>query len=199
MAEDHVDKHRRRFLTAVTTGVGAVGGIAAAVPFVVSMTPSARAKAEGAPVRLEIGKLEAGQMLREQWRGQPIFVVNRTKAMLDSLDKDTDLLLDPKSTTDQQPSYADNKYRSIKPEYLVVVGVCTHLGCVPVQKFTMGSDSGLGADWPGGFFCPCHGSKYDLSGRVFKNVPAPLNLQIPPYRFETDTTVVVGENPKGEA
>ncbi|MFZ0487003.1 MAG: ubiquinol-cytochrome c reductase iron-sulfur subunit [Arenicellales bacterium] len=199
MAEDHVDKHRRRFLTAVTTGVGAVGGIAAAVPFVVSMTPSARARAEGAPVRLEIGKLEAGQMLREQWRGQPIFVVNRTKAMLDSLDKDTDLLLDPKSTADQQPSYADNKYRSIKPEFLVVIGVCTHLGCVPVQKFTMGADSGMGADWPGGFFCPCHGSKYDLSGRVFKNVPAPLNLQIPPYRFETDTTVVVGENPKGAA
>lgn len=200
MAEDHVDKHRRRFLTAVTSGVGAVGGIAAAIPFVVSMSPSARARAAGAPIEVDISKLEPGQMIRHEWRGKPVWVLDRTDKMLETLDEEQDRLLDPESKEkSQQPPYVDPEYRSIKPETLVLVGICTHLGCTPVEKFTMGEESGLGEDWLGGFFCPCHGSKYDLSGRVYKGVPAPLNLVVPPYRYKNDTTIVVGEDPEGVA
>lgn len=200
MAEDHVDKHRRRFLTAVTTGVGAFGGIAAAVPFVVSMSPSERAKAAGAPVEIDISKLQTGQMLREEWRGKPVWIIKRSEEMLDSLEGVQDELLDPHSdVASQQPSYVDAETRSVKPEILVLVGICTHLGCSPVEKFAIGAKSGLGEDWPGGFFCPCHGSKFDLSGRVYKGVPAPTNLVVPPHRFETDSTIVVGEDPEGVA
>ena len=199
MAEDHVDKHRRRFLTAVTSGVGVVGGIAAAVPFVVSMSPSERAKAAGAPVEIDIGKLQPGQMLREEWRGKPVWIINRSEEMLASLDDVEDELLDPASEADQQPAYVDKETRSLKPEILVLVGICTHLGCSPVQNFKIGSESGLGEDWPGGFFCPCHGSKFDLAGRVYKGVPAPSNLVVPPHRFATDTMIVVGEDPEGVA
>lgn len=200
MAEDHVDKHRRRFLTAVTAGVGAVGGIAAAVPFVASMSPSARAKAAGAPIRIDISKLEVGQMIREEWRGKPVWVLKRSEEMLASLDAVEDELLDPRSeVTSQQPDYVDAEFRSVEPEVLVLVGICTHLGCAPVQNFAIGAQSGLGDDWQGGFFCPCHGSKFDLAGRVYKGVPAPTNLVVPPHRFENGTMIVVGEDPQGVA
>lgn len=200
MAEDHVDKHRRRFLTAVTAGVGAVGGIAAAVPFVESMSPSARARAAGAPIRVDISKLQVGQMLREEWRGKPVWIVKRSDEMMGSLDEVEDELLDPRSqVATQQPDYVDPEFRSVKPEILVVVGICTHLGCSPVQNFSIGAESGLGEDWQGGFFCPCHGSKFDLAGRVYKGVPAPTNLVVPPHRFESDSTIVVGEDPEGVA
>ncbi len=200
MAEDHVDKHRRRFLTAVTAGVGAVGGIAAAVPFVASMSPSARARAAGAPIRIDISKLEVGQMIREEWRGKPVWVLKRSEEMLASLDAVEDELLDPQSeVASQQPDYVDAEFRSVEPEVLVLVGICTHLGCAPVQNFAIGAQSGLGEDWQGGFFCPCHGSKFDLAGRVYKGVPAPTNLVVPPHRFENGTTIVVGEDPQGVA
>lgn len=200
MAEDHVDKQRRRFLTVVTAGVGAVGGIAAAVPFVNSMSPSARAKAAGAPVRIDISKLKVGQMLREEWRGNPVWVVRRSEEMIDSLDAVEDELVDPQSdVATQQPAYVDGEFRSVTPEILVVVGICTHLGCAPVQNFAIGTESGLGEDWRGGFYCPCHGSKFDLAGRVYKGVPAPTNLVVPPHRFEGESTIVVGEDPEGVA
>jgi len=200
MAEDHVDKNRRRFLTLVTSGVGALGGIAAAVPFVASMSPSERAKAAGAPVELDISKLQPGQMLREEWRGNPVWVIKRSEEMLESLDDIEGRLLDPGSeNADQQPDYVDDEFRSVKPEVLVLVGICTHLGCSPVENFAVGAQSGLGEDWPGGFFCPCHGSKFDLAGRVYKGMPAPANLVVPPHRFENDSTIVVGEDPQGVA
>lgn len=200
MAEDHVDKHRRRFLTAVTTGVGALGGLAAAVPFVVSMSPSERAKAAGAPVEIDISKLQTGQMVREEWRGKPVWIIRRSPEMVSSLEEVADELLDPHSTeVSQQPAYVDAELRSIRPEVLVLVGICTHLGCSPVENFAVGADSGLGEDWQGGFFCPCHGSKFDLAGRVYQGVPAPSNLVVPPHRFESDSTIVVGEDPEGVA
>ncbi len=197
MSEEGIDRSKRRFLTALTTGVGAVGVVYAATPFVLSMTPSARALAAGAPVEVDISKLELGQMLVVAWRGKPVYIVNRTQAMLDELPKINSILVDPLSKVQsQQPKYADNLWRSIKPEYLVVLGVCTHLGCAPSRVFTVGPASGLGADWPGGFFCHCHGSKYDMAGRVFKNVPAPMNLAVPPYFYLTDTKLRIGEDKK---
>lgn len=199
MAEDHVDKHRRRFLTAVTSGVGAIGGVAATVPFVLSMTPSERAKAAGAPVEIDISKLKPGQMIREEWRGKPVWIIKRTSEMLDSLGEVEGELVDPNSDEEQQPTYTKNQYRSLNPEILVLLGVCTHLGCAPVENFSIGPDSGLGDDWPGGFFCPCHGSKFDLAGRVYKDVPAPTNLPVPPHRFISDTLILVGEDTEEEA
>lgn len=198
MVDDRVDRGRRRFLTAVTSGVGVVGGVFAATPFVLSMTPSERAKAAGAPVEIDISKLEPGQMIREIWRGKPVWIVDRTPEMLASLDTVTDELADPNSDRSIQPPYAKNEYRSTKPEILVLVGICTHLGCSPVQKFAIGPASGISDDWPGGFFCPCHGSKFDLAGRVYKNVPAPDNLVVPPYKYLNETLIRVGEE-GGEA
>ena len=195
-----VDRNKRRFLTRLTTGVGAVGVAFAATPFVLSMTPSARAKAAGAPVEVDISKLEPGQMLTVEWRGKPVWIVRRTKDMLSTLPALDKQLADPGSkNVEQQPNYATNENRSIKPELLVVVGICTHLGCSPSQKFQVGPASGLGDDWTGGFFCPCHGSKFDLAGRVFKNVPAPSNLPVPPHMFLSDTRILIGEdkNKKG--
>ena len=197
-----VDRDKRRFLTRLTTGVGAVGVAFAATPFVLSMTPSARAKAAGAPVEVDISKLEPGQMLTVEWRGKPVWIVRRTKDMLSTLPALDKELADPGSkNVEQQPNYATNENRSIKPELLVVVGICTHLGCSPSQKFQVGPASGLGDDWTGGFFCPCHGSKFDLAGRVFKNVPAPSNLPVPPHMFLSDTRILIGEdkNQKGAA
>lgn len=199
MADDRVDKGRRRFLTAATTGVGLVGGAFAATPFILSMTPSERAKAAGAPVEIDISKLEPGQMIREEWRGKPVWVLNRTQDMLDKLPAIQDLLADPASANSSQPEYAVNEWRSLKPEILVLVGICTHLGCAPVENFAVGPASGLGDDWPGGFFCPCHGSKFDLAGRVYKGVPAPDNLAVPPYKFINDTLILVGEDGGAEA
>ena len=193
-----VDRDKRRFLTLLTTGVGAIGVGFAATPFVLSMTPSARARAAGAPVEVDISKLEPGQMMTVEWRGKPVWIVRRTKEMLDTLSALTDQLADPESkNADQQPVYAKNPGRSRKPELLVLVGICTHLGCSPSQKFQVGPASGMGDDWTGGFFCPCHGSKFDLAGRVFKGVPAPSNLPVPPHMFLSDTRILIGEDKKG--
>jgi len=191
MAGESVNRKRRRLL-AVTTGLGAVGALFTAFPFVMSMTPSARARAMGAPVEVDISKLEPGQRLVVEWRGKPVWIVRRTQAMLERLPKIDNELVDPKSRVDQQPPYAQNEWRSIKPPILVLVGICTHLGCSPLPKLQAGPASGLGPDWPGGFFCPCHGSKFDLAGRVFKDVPAPKNLVVPPYGFVSDTRIKVG-------
>ncbi len=193
MSEQEVDHRKRRFLTNVTTGIGLVGTAFAATPFVLSMVPSARARAAGAPVEVDVGKLEDGQMLTVEWRGKPVWIVKRTPEMLAGLQQDVSLLADPDSKVAmQQPAYAQNPVRSIKPELLVLVGVCTHLGCSPLAKLDSGPVSGVGDDWPGGFFCPCHGSKFDLAGRVFKGVPAPTNLVVPPYSYISDTRVVIG-------
>lgn len=193
MVDDRVNNGRRRFLTAVTSGVGAVGGVFVATPFILSMTPSERAKAAGAPVEIDISKLKPGQMLKEIWRGKPVWVVSRTPEMLESLKAIEGELQDPASTRSVQPASKQNEFRSEKPEILVLVGICTHLGCSPVQKFAIGPASGISDDWPGGFWCPCHGSKFDMAGRVYKNVPAPDNLEVPPYQFLNDTLILVGE------
>lgn len=197
MADSGVDRGKRRFLVATTSVMGGIAGVAVAVPFVMSMTPSARARAAGAPVEVDISKVEPGMMITVEWRGKPVWIVHRTPEMLASLPKIDSEVADPKSRVDQQPEYCRNEDRSIKPEYLVLVGICTHLGCSPSQKLTAGADSGLGADWPGGFFCPCHGSKFDLAGRVFKGVPAPINLQVPPYAYLSDTRLIIGSDSKG--
>ena len=188
-----VDSGRRHFLLVATTVTGVAGAALTAIPFLASWKPSARAQALGAPVEADISKLEPGAMIKVNWRGQAIFIVNRTpdmRAKLDSAEL-TAQLRDPESKESEQPPYAKNSARALNPEYLVLVGVCTHLGCAPLSRFQPG-DAELGADWPGGFYCPCHGSKFDLSGRVFKDVPAPLNLKVPPYRFVTAGVVQIG-------
>jgi ubiquinol-cytochrome c reductase iron-sulfur subunit len=192
-----VDTRKRKFLIAATTAFGGVAAAGVAVPLVMSMLPSARAKAAGAPVEVDISKVEPGMLLTVEWRGKPVWIVNRTKEMLDLLAKHDDQLSDPKSEQPQQPDYCKNATRSIKPEYLVAVGICTHLGCSPSEKLKLGSDSGLGADWPGGFFCPCHGSRFDLAARVYKNVPAPINLEIPPHQYLSDAKLLIGVDAKG--
>jgi ubiquinol-cytochrome c reductase iron-sulfur subunit len=188
---EQVDTGRRHFLTVATIATGAVGAAFVAVPFLASWKPSARAKAMGAPVEVDVSKLEPGAMLKVEWRGKAIFVVNRTPQMLEEIKGHDTRLRDPDSKESEQPGFAKNPARALKPEYLVLVGVCTHLGCAPLDKFTPG-DVTVSADWPGGFFCPCHGSKFDLSGRVFKDVPAPTNLPVPPYRFVSDTRILIG-------
>ncbi|MES1999509.1 MAG: ubiquinol-cytochrome c reductase iron-sulfur subunit [Pseudomonadota bacterium] len=196
MSEQQVDNGKRRFLIAATTAVGGVAGVAVLAPFVMSMMPSQRAKAAGAPVEVDISKIEPGMLLAVAWQGKPVWVVNRTKAMLASLPGNDSRLVDPKSLEDQQPPYAKNETRSVKPEYLVVVGICTHLGCSPTYRPEL-APADLGPKWDGGWFCPCHGSKYDLSARVYKDVPAPLNMVIPPHHYMSDTRILVGEGPKG--
>lgn len=197
MPNDGVDPKRRRFLAAATSAVGGVGVVAAAWPFISSMEPSARAQAAGAPVEVSIAKIEPGQLLRQEWRGKPIWVVRRSERMLKNLEEIEPQLRDPRSTaTSQQPSYCQNQWRSIKPEYLVLVGICTHLGCSPIYRPEIAPPD-LGPKWVGGFFCPCHGSRYDLAGRVFKNVPAPLNLEVPPNKYLNDTRIVVGVDQGG--
>jgi ubiquinol-cytochrome c reductase iron-sulfur subunit len=186
-----VDTRKRKFLIAATSAVGGVAAAGVAVPLVMSMLPSARAKAAGAPVEVDISKIEPGMLLTVEWRGKPVWVVNRTKEMLDSLAKLEDQLADPKSEMPQQPDYCKNENRSIKPEYLVAVGICTHLGCSPTYRKEVGA-ADLGADWPGGFFCPCHGSAFDLAGRVFAGVPAPVNLVIPPHQYLSDDMLLIG-------
>jgi ubiquinol-cytochrome c reductase iron-sulfur subunit len=188
-----VDSGRRHFLLVATTVTGVAGAALTAIPFLASWKPSARAQALGAPVEADISKLEPGAMIKVNWRGQAIFIVNRTadmRAKLDSAELAAQLR-DPESKESEQPPYAKNSARALNPEYLVLVGVCTHLGCAPMSRFQAG-DAELGADWPGGFYCPCHGSKFDLSGRVFKDVPAPLNLKVPPYRFINEGLVQIG-------
>ena len=192
-----VDTSKRKFLIAATSAVGGVAAAGVAVPLVMSMMPSARAKAAGAPVEVDISKVEPGMLLTVEWRGKPVWVVNRTKEMLDGLSKIDSQLTDPNSEQPQQPDYCKNATRSIKPEYLVAVGICTHLGCSPTEKLKLGADSGLGADWPGGFFCPCHGSHFDLAARVYKGAPAPTNLVIPPHQYLSDAKLLIGVDAKG--
>jgi ubiquinol-cytochrome c reductase iron-sulfur subunit len=199
MSEEGVNPRRRRLL-AITSGLGVVGTAFALTPFVLSMMPSARAKASGAPVEVDISKLEPGQLLTVEWRGKPVWILRRTPEMLKSLTAVEKNLADPGSAvTDQQPEYAQNEPRSIKPEILVLVGICTHLGCSPDKRLEAGVASGLGEDWKGGFFCPCHGSKFDLAGRVYKNVPAPTNLPVPPHAYLSKTRIIIGADQQGAA
>ncbi|MCC4115186.1 ubiquinol-cytochrome c reductase iron-sulfur subunit [Aromatoleum toluclasticum] len=193
--DQKMDSGRRQLLVA-TSAAGGVAAVATAVPFVASLTPSERAKAAGAPVEANISKLAPGEMMTVEWRGKPVWILRRTPEMLASLDKTDAIVSDPESAKQMQPEYAKNKSRSIKPEYLVAVGICTHLGCSPSDKFKMGAESGMGEDWHGGFLCPCHGSKFDLSGRVFKSMPAPDNLEVPPHKYLSDTTILIGDDSK---
>jgi len=176
-----------------TAGAGGIMAIATITPFVSSMMPSERALAAGAPVEVDIDKLNPGDMMIVEWRGKPVWILRRTPEMLESLKKAEPGLADPGSTEKQQPAYASNSHRSIKPDLLVAIGICTHLGCSPSKAFTPG-DVALGADWPGGFLCPCHGSTFDFAGRVFKNKPAPTNLEIPPYTYLSDSRLLIGDD-----
>ena len=200
MANEIVDQGRRRFLTATTAVVGGAGVLCAAVPFIKTWQPSARARSAGAPVMADISKIELGQKVTFGWRGLPVFIVNRTPPQLATLKGLDSRLKDPNSdNTDQQPAFAKNETRSLKPEWLVVIGICTHLGCVP-DFFGEIKPEPFDPDWKGGFFCPCHKSRYDLAGRVFDGVPAPANLQVPPYKFMPDGKHVnIGVSPEGAA
>ena len=191
-----VDVRKRKFLIAATSAIGGVAAAGVAVPLVMSMMPSARAKAAGAPVEVDISKMEPGMLLTVEWRGKPVWVVNRTPEMLATLPKLESQLADPKSEIPQQPDYTQNAARSIKPEYLVAVGICTHLGCSPTYRRDVGA-ADLGTDWQGGFFCPCHGSRFDLAGRVYKGAPAPTNLVIPPHQYLSDARLLIGVDAKG--
>lgn len=193
MSAQGVDQKRRRVLIAATSVVGAVGVGYAFVPFIASMNPSAKARAAGAPVEADIGKLEPGALLRVKWRGKPVWVVNRTEKMLALMSELTPLLTDPDSNASQQPAYCKNRHRSIKAQYLVAIGICTHLGCSPSYRPDVAPED-LGPEWKGGFFCACHGSRFDLAGRVFKGVPAPTNLVIPKHTYVSATTILVGED-----
>jgi len=194
VSNDGVNQGRRRVLTALTSVVGAAGVVGAAVPFVGSWNPSAKARAAGAPVQFNISKLEPGQMVTVEWRGKPVFVVRRTDKALETLDHLQDRLRDPESKKSVQPQYAKNEYRSRKKDILVLLGVCTHLGCAPTYRPDVGAEDLGGEDWVGGFFCRCHGSKFDLAGRVFAGVPAPINLEVPPYKYLNDDVIVIGED-----
>lgn len=193
MSAQGVDNKRRRVLIAATSVVGAVGAGYVAVPFISSMSPSAKARAAGAPVEADISKLEPGAMLRVKWRGKPVWVVSRTEEMLAALPELDSKLADPDSAASIQPGYCQNATRSIKPQYLVAVGICTHLGCAPTYRPEVAS-ADLGPEWKGGFFCPCHGSRFDLAGRVYAGVPAPTNLVIPKHTYISETTILVGED-----
>ena len=194
--EQKVNCGRRRLLVA-TSAVGGAGALAALVPFVSSMLPSERAKAAGAPVEVDISKLEPGQMMTVEWRGKPVWIIHRTKEMLDTLPKLKDAVVDPDSKKQMQPEYIKGEQRSIKPEIMLVVGICTHLGCSPSSKFKHGAEEGMSGDWLGGFLCPCHGSTFDFSGRVYKNKPAPDNLEVPPHMYLSDARIIIGEDKKG--
>ena len=196
--EAQVDASRRKFLTAATVATGAVGAAFTLTPFIASWKPSERARALGVPTEFDVSKLEPGQMATVVWRKQQIYVVRRTPEMVASLGKDAGELKDPESASSEQPDYAKNEARSRKPEFLVLIGVCTHLGCLPKARFEAGLPE-LGATWPGGFFCPCHGSKFDLAGRVFEGSPASVNLRVPPYEYRGDTLVIGVDAQKGVA
>ncbi|MHC2996881.1 ubiquinol-cytochrome c reductase iron-sulfur subunit [Tepidiphilus sp. HLB4] len=194
MSKDQALDDNRRQLLIATSVVGGAGVVAGAAPFVASLTPSERAKAAGAPAEADISKLAPGEMMTVEWRGQPVWILRRTEAMLATLEEVEPQLADPTSEKSVQPPYAKNRHRSIKPEYLVVIGICTHLGCSPTAKFAKGEASGIGKDWLGGYLCPCHGSRFDLAARVFKSQPAPTNLTVPPHQYLTDTKILIGED-----
>ena len=196
MSKSEVDRSKRRFLIAATSAVGGVAAVGAAIPFVMSMLPSERAKAAGAPVEVDIGKIEPGMILNVEWQGKPVWVVHRSKEMVAALSKLDGKLADPKSEIPQQPDYCKNATRSLKPEFLVAVGICTHLGCSPTYRPEV-APADLGADWVGGFFCPCHGSRFDLAARVYSGVPAPTNLVIPKHKYLSDSRLLIGDDSKG--
>lgn len=191
-----VNRSKRKFLIAASSAVGGVAAVGVVAPLVMSMMPSARAKAAGAPVEADLSKIEPGMLATFEWRGKPVWVVNRTKEMLTNLGKHDGSLSDPASEQPQQPDYCKNATRSIKPEYLVVVGICTHLGCSPTFRPEM-APADLGADWVGGWFCPCHGSRFDLAARVYNGSPAPVNLVVPPHKYLSDARLLIGEDGKG--
>lgn len=195
MAEQNPDVSKRRFLLAATSVASGVAAGAVAVPFVASMLPSERAKAAGAPVEVDVSRLEPGQKMIVEWQGKPVWIVYRTQEMLAAVKADDERVADADSKRSEQPAYAKNEYRSLKPEYLVLVGICTHLGCSPVDRFERKPEP-FAADWNGGFYCPCHGSLFDLAGRVYKNKPAPTNLTVPPYKFVSGEKLVIGEDTK---
>ncbi len=196
-ADQGVDQSRRTWI-AITCGAGAVGGVATAVPFVSTFAPSERAKAAGAPVQVDISSIKPGEKLTVEWRGKPVWILRRTPEQLASLSKTEPQVADPKSERTQYPTpdYAKNPHRSIKPEIFVGVGICSHLGCSPIDKLQTGAQPSLPDDWAGGFLCPCHGSTFDVAGRVFKNKPAPDNLEVPPHMYLSDTTLLIGEDKK---
>lgn len=196
MSNDGVNQSRRMILTGLTSTVSAVGLGYATVPFVKSWVPSARAKAAGAPVTANIGKIQPGQMITVEWRGKPVYILRRTEEALENLVAGRRFLSDPDSEEEQQPAYVSGDARAIDghQEYLILVGLCTHLGCAPTFRPEVGAEDLGGESWFGGFFCPCHGSKFDLSGRVYAGVPAPVNLEVPPYRFESENIIVIGED-----
>ncbi len=195
MSEQIKMNKTRRNLVVATSVVGGAAGVATAVPFVASMLPSERAKAAGAPVEVDLSKIAPGELAVIEWRGKPVWVIRRTKEMLESLKAVTPRLTDPGSKSSKQPKYAENEFRSAKPELMVMEGVCTHLGCSPQLK-SADAKAEMGSDWAGGFYCPCHGSKFDYAGRVFRGAPAPTNLEVPPYTFVSDGTLVIGEDPQ---
>lgn len=194
---DQIDEKKRRWLIVTTSAAGAVAAAGVAAPFAMSWFPSARSLAAGAPVEVDISKMEPGQQITVEWRGKPVWVLRRTPEMVAQLAKNTGLLVDPDSAESRQPDYVKGPGRSIKPEVFVVEGVCTHLGCSPTLKKDIGAASDMGADWPGGYYCPCHNSRFDLAARVFKGSPAPSNLTVPPHRFVGTAGLVIGEDTKG--
>lgn len=195
MNNNGTNSERRRFLTTTASVVGGAGALATAVPFVSTLTPSAKTKAIGAPVEVDIGDLQPGERKIVKWRGRPVWVLRRSEASLSELKELDQEVKDPESTAGQQPSYARNRHRSQKAEYLVLLGICTHLGCSPVYvRKDEAADHQLDANWQGGFFCPCHGSRFDLAGRVFKGMPAPANLVVPPYQYLSDTRILIGDD-----
>lgn len=193
MENQEINQSRRRFLTLATAGAGGVAALGVATPFLASFFPSEKAKAAGAPVEVDVSKIEAGQLVTAEWQGKPIWVLNRTEKQQKDLASLNGAVADPNSEVEQQPEYCKNEMRSIKPNIFVAIGICTHLGCSPTFRPDV-APADLGSDWKGGFFCPCHGSKFDLAGRVYKGVPAPTNLIIPPYKYLSDTTILVGDD-----
>ena len=196
MSDQEVDQGKRGFLLVATGVVGGVAAVATAVPFAGSMFASEGAKAAGAPVEVDISKLAPGEMQIVEYRGKPVWIINRTKEMLDGIKKSDSKVSDPNSNVPQQPAYAKNEFRSIKPDIAVLEGVCTHLGCSPQYK-SVDAKGDMGQDWNGGFFCPCHGSKFDFAGRVFAGSPAPINLEVPKYKFVGDAKIIIGDDTKG--
>jgi len=193
MTESNKSLNRRNFLANLTKVMGGVGGIFAVIPFLSTMSPSEKAKSAGAPIEIDVSGLKPGAFKVVEWRGKPVWVVRRTAEMINNTQEDNDILTDPKSLEEHQPKYTQNKFRSLNPEYLVLLGVCTHLGCSPLYK-PNSKTAELGLDWKGGFFCPCHGSKFDLSGRVHRGMPAPYNLEVPPYYFVSESRIIVGKD-----